>query len=1265
MKRFLASIAILLASVWIVSAQQLFFITNTDIQQKGDYNSVYKSHNPDKDYPMGCMATAMTIIMDYHKSPVTYNYDTVTGTNGLSQLMYDAAESINTQYGENESSAALSEVAVQLVNKFGYDSNSVKYYLRASSGMNDQEWIALIVRNINNGMPVIYSAGTQPAVTNSEAASSSLNYSERHAFVIDGIQRDTKAPYGYLFHINGGQGMHIYGNSQWVDNIFSVTIGDKTYSDTPEMVCGIRTAAQARADVSSLKLVSYEGSYGLSMSVSSIVSGQPFNVTAASLQNWSDDGKAFSGYIFPVLVRTDNNGQLVITQPDNTLEIAKHFDSADGFTYRRTLSTLTLSGVTFTVPAGVDLGNYSLRLATADNINNGSRKLDIKLIEPLAGESPDLITSLPAINNGIVKVKFETASTGGVVLQKRVITSTSLTYETISETEQELTYGTPFLFFAKRTSSVVSDNEVILSVNGKKYLMKDYFASKNFANLFDGAFYITPTEPITIQAQLIDKSQLYNNVSVDLTGKAGSLADVINGKNINPCYIGGLTVTGDMNSDDFYYIRDNMPMLETLDMSAVNIIANGSHPANTIPEAAFYKEIYNSDGYTLALKTVYLPNSCTTIGSNAFMYCSKLEEVHIPKNVKKINYNVFYSCRNLKSVYVYNPVPCFVNWCVFKNISDGSVLYVPKGSKNLYVGEENANRIPGTIYTINEWYNRWHDGSTQGKCVEMGDDAQGQMKVQLMRTSFVSFNDGGKKPGSAIWTDNTYKVMPSISSPVSSTMWKLRALVSYAENGQNKDEYVYGTVSNDVYSFDLTALLNTLKGKGIKEANVKIDVYLNVTEAVEERLAKGQNYFYPYIYDGMEVTLTGGWTKSNSSEVLDLDGFYFGLRSGYATNLPKAKAVITLDNARIGSIQTGTVDMDIVLKNNNEMAGLYYSKFESFLIDNGHTVSLQGNGTLTLANDTYDSDNEICGPRAYSTAGGVLNMQHGITVNNLENMTFENIKITYTRTFDRVIKSSDGTTGFGWETLSLPFTVIRIEKANGRQMSWATPTKTGDFWLREMTDNAKQLTFSSDVDSIRAGHSYIISVPDEGKNSLIGIPLTFVGPTIIKGATLINKSDFVTPNYNSGGLNVDMTPYPYTFELPSTYYVMNRNGGSFYKWDESSSIEDANLVTLRQFEAYFEPKDLTSTMFKAFSLKGDVVKEETTGVNSVTNNTDLGYTIYSENGSLVVKSDGARMINVSTVDGRTYSYNIKYGTTRISMPAGVYIIGGKKVLVNK
>lgn len=87
--------AILLSFVWTVSAQtQVYRKTDTTLQQKGDYNDVYfeQTHN---DWPMGCMATAMTTVMKYHESPKDYNYTIIKGENGLAQLMYDAALSVS------------------------------------------------------------------------------------------------------------------------------------------------------------------------------------------------------------------------------------------------------------------------------------------------------------------------------------------------------------------------------------------------------------------------------------------------------------------------------------------------------------------------------------------------------------------------------------------------------------------------------------------------------------------------------------------------------------------------------------------------------------------------------------------------------------------------------------------------------------------------------------------------------------------------------------------------------------------------------------------------------------------------------------------------------------------------------------------------------------------------------------------------------------------------------------------------------------------
>lgn len=279
-------------------------------------------------------------------------------------------------------------------------------------------------------------------------------------------------------------------------------------------------------------------------------------------------------------------------------------------------------------------------------------------------------------------------------------------------------------------------------------------------------------------------------------------------------------------------------------------------------------------------------------------------------------------------------------------------------------------------------------------------------------------------------------------------------------------------------------------------------------------------------------------------------------------------------------------------------------------------------------------------------------------------MTFDNIKLTYTRTFDRVISNGGSTKGYGWETLALPFKVYRIQKGNGRQVEWATGNKSGDFWLREMENSSGTLNFTSDVDTIQAGHSYIISVPDAGTVSLIGQPLTFVGPTLVGGQALVQH--LYTPNYESGDLNVDMMPYPYATELPSDYYVMSRDGGSFYRWSDNSN-EDENLVAIRQFEAYFEPRTPAAAAMMAFSLNGDVMEDETTtGITGVGSNDDYkGLNVSGSDGGIIVTSDRQRTVTISTIDGRSQNHHVGKGTTRISMQPGVYVVKGKKVLVNK
>lgn len=155
-----------------------------------------------------------------------------------------------------------------------------------------------------------------------------------------------------------------------------------------------------------------------------------------------------------------------------------------------------------------------------------------------------------------------------------------------------------------------------------------------------------------------------------------------------------LTVTGTMDARDFITIRDNMPLIENLDLSAVTISMYYIGPdqpynsANSIPANAFYNSAATMS--MVSLKSVLLPKTITSIGYSAFRNCTLLTSVNIPVGVRSIDQYAFYNCNGLSSVYVNTNVPIDLKgiWSAFVFNAANCTLYVPYASKALYTSAE-------------------------------------------------------------------------------------------------------------------------------------------------------------------------------------------------------------------------------------------------------------------------------------------------------------------------------------------------------------------------------------------------------------------------------------------------------------------------------------------------------------------------------------------------------------------------------------------------
>ena len=591
--------------------------------------------------PTGCVATAMAIVMKYHNWPETYNWDAmpmeITDENPapnpeLARLMKDAGEAVYMSYGPYESGANMNWVGHRMQQVFKYSPDC--QFLTSQNFTNDK-WLSLLKENVDAGNPVIYQGTDKDRTMN-------------HAFIVDGYNKE-----GY--HVN-------WGWDGWFNGYYALdalTPNDaQDFSYNNGMVINMvpdKTGNQYSECFTDYGYFWISGGIGTCMnpSVENVKTGEPFHL----INTLINLPKGFEGLIGLALVNKDGKIKEVLQSYNKST-----YSSTD-MTYLDMGTSSTFTNVTVSVD--IDPTDR-VQLVTKSNKDSDYRLVLGTLEWP---------SSIPVINNKpeYGKVKIEIGE--NVHFEYRV-SPTENSEKQLMPGKTELTplMGTDVAFTVS-LENPEPDQLVVLSLKGKKVIGLGNFAEEFFAYSIG----------VSDDSELTAKAVKLSDNSINLT-VAGTLKDKLAPE--EALTIKNLTISGKMNAEDFWYIRNHCPSIHSLDISAVNIEAVNAadgyftaepvdNPANVIPQGALVS--------LSKLENLILPDNLVGIADNSLVALN-LKKISIPAGVEYIGLNALDGNISLEAVEILNPTPFFIQDCVFHNTpyKENGILFVPEGSAKLY-----------------------------------------------------------------------------------------------------------------------------------------------------------------------------------------------------------------------------------------------------------------------------------------------------------------------------------------------------------------------------------------------------------------------------------------------------------------------------------------------------------------------------------------------------------------------------------------------------
>lgn len=621
-----------IASVAGAKAAEKKSLKTPDWSQEAPFNAMIPGQ------PLvGCVGTAMATIMKYHQWPASGrgNFD---GVDFNTPYNWDEMRMDNYRNGynasEGEAVAQLMYHASKSIDTQYAMSGSSAYEVRVPAALSNFFGYDPGVSYKKRSDVATQQAWDQIVKDEIDAGRPVLycgqDVSAGHAFVCDGYE-------GEYLHFNWGWGGS--ANGYFLSTALNPTVSrTHHYNNLNTIIYNIKPASGSVAEWSPVHITADGNQPGIGSDLTNLGSGKTFKVRVGNLKNLSYS--PFSGKIAVALCDSKGIKKALLCRESN----------------------LNLDAMAYLFQGFLDFNKCELPDGT--RIEDGDVVRLMTLADgaaewlPVAGELLTVNELLPVADAPYTFSISLPAGVTGVTLQG----------------ENSVIRGWNYSF--KATPDNPESDVVTVKANG--YVLtpgNDY--TYTIAN-------VCGDQEITVLVQNAADVKEKRSVWV---GTPGTLAEAL--PEDEAANVKELTLFGSIDARDFAYIKSSMrPRI--VDLTAVQITANGTNQANAIPREAFRD--MNS------LEEVILPASVNRLNNGCFRM-SGITRITIPANVKTYEYNIFVGASKLRDIYVGRESAEFINWCVLSGVNvKATTLHVPnERAVANYSKAENWNTIGNII----------------------------------------------------------------------------------------------------------------------------------------------------------------------------------------------------------------------------------------------------------------------------------------------------------------------------------------------------------------------------------------------------------------------------------------------------------------------------------------------------------------------------------------------------------------------------------------